>query len=327
MFRLTRAFTTLLACGLIAAPALAAPTEISIASGRPGGIYYPVAGAICSLVNEHSSEHGITCTVQLGVGSVKNIRSMLDGEATLAMTQSDIQRDAVEGIGAFAEAGPATGLRSIAALFVEQVTIASRRDKEIATFEDLKGRRAYLGTPGTGNRAIMERLMAAEGWEPGDIVDVPESALQAPSLAEALCDAEVDAIVTTAGHPNPQMREATSMCDIVLVPLTGANVDHLIDSEILYAASTIPAGLYKGVGKDVPGIGLVATLVTTADVPPDVIYEVTKAIHQGFGRLQASSPLFASLVEEQLSEDGLTAPLHDGAARYYAELGGRESGE
>lgn len=259
--------------------------------------------------------------MQLGVGSISNIRSMLDGEATMAMTQSDIQRDAVEGVGTFAETGPARNMRSISALFVEQITIATRRDKGIISLEDLKGRRAYLGTPGTGNRVLMERLMSAEGWQPGDVIDVPESSLEAPSLAEALCDAEVDAIVTTAGHPNPQIREATSMCDVVLVPLAGPKIDEIIASEKFYAPSNIPAGLYKGVGKEVPGIGLVATLVTTADAPADVIYAVTQAIHEGFGRLQKSSPLFASLSADQLAEDGLTAPLHEGAARYYAEIG------
>ncbi len=319
--RLSTAILALIGCGLVAGATPAAATEVSIASGRPGSVYYPVGGALCTLVNEHTAQHDITCTVEFGVGSVANIRTMADGEATMAMTQSDVQRDAVTGTGAFATAEPMTDLRAIAALFVEQVTIATRKDKGIASFDDLKGRRVYLGTPGSGTRVIMDRLMEAEGWSPEDVVDVPMTALQAPNLAEALCDSEIDAFVLTTGHPSPQVREATSMCDVVLVPLTGPVVEDLIAREKLYVASTVPAGLYKGVNKDVPGIGLVATLVTTAEVPDDTVYEITKAFVEGYDRLRESSPLFSSLTADQLSEDGLTAPLHDGAARYYSEIG------
>jgi len=307
----------------MAGTSLAISAEVSIISGRPGGVYYPVAGAICQLVNENTAAHGVTCTVAFGVGSVDNITAMREGEATMAMAQSDTQRDALTGTGPFADAGAFTELRSVAALFVEQVTIASRKDKDIVTFDDLKGKRVYLGPPGTGGRVLLDRLMAAEGWTPDDVTDVPEGSYEAPDLAEALCDGEIDAFIITVGHPSPQVRDAASACEVVLVPVNGVAVDDLIASESLYATSTIPAGTYAGVTKDVPGIGLVATLVTTSDVPPEVVYAVAEAFGDGYERLGENSPLFLSLSPDQIGEDGLTAPLHEGAAQYYSETGRR----
>ncbi|MCB1501913.1 MAG: TAXI family TRAP transporter solute-binding subunit [Bauldia sp.] len=325
---MARSSRAIVAAGLggvlaMASAGLAMAAEISIISGRPGGVYYPVAGAICQLVNEHTAEHGVTCTVAFGIGSVANIEAMRDGEATMAMAQSDTQRDALTATGPFAEAEAFTELRSVAALFVEQVTIAARKDKGIVAFDDLKGRRVYLGPPGSGGRVLIDRLIAAEGWAPGDVTEVKEGDFTAPNLSEALCDGAFDAFVITVGHPSPLIKDAASMCDVVLVPVAGPVVETLIAGDSLYAATSVPAGLYPGVGRAVPGIGLVATLVTTSDVDPDVVYAVAEAFGEGYERLRASSPLFSSLSADQIGKDGLTAPLHEGAARYYSETGVR----
>ncbi len=302
-------------------PAAAEDTTVTIASGRAGGLYHPVAGAICRLVNEHTADHGITCTVEFGVGSVTNIEAMRDSEVNFAMAQSDTQRNAMEGIGPFAEDSPFEKMRSVAALFVEQVTIVTRKDKDIRTFDDLKGKRVYPSEPGSGGYVIMQELFKGKGWQPGDITEITDADYKAPDLAQALCDNELDAFSVTVGHPSPLIKETAATCDIVLVPVEGPAVDKLIAGESLYAKSVVPGGMYHGNPEDIPGLGLVATLVTTTDVAPDVVYNVTKAFFGGIDRLRDASPLFNSLTTEQMANDGLTAPLHEGAARYYSEAG------
>ena len=319
-----RGMALVLAVGLVAAwtdVATAANTTMTIASGRPGGLYHPVAGAICKLVNEHTADHGITCTVGFGVGSVTNIEAMRDGEVNFAMAQSDTQRDAMQGTGPFAEDSPFEKMRSVASLFVEQVTIVTRKDKNIREFADLKGKRVYPSEPGSGGYVIMQELFKGEGWQPGDITEITDADYTAPDAAEALCDNELDAFSVTVGHPSPLIKEAAAMCDIVLIPVEGPAVDKLIAGELLYAKSVVPGGMYRGNSQDTPGLGLVATLVTTTDVAPDVVYEVTKALFGGIDRLREASPLFRSLTIEQMANDGLSAPLHEGAARYYSEAG------
>jgi TRAP transporter TAXI family solute receptor len=216
-------------------------TTVTIISGRPGGVYYPVAGAICKLVNEKTDEHGITCTVEFGIGSVANIEAMRDGEATLAMAQSDIHRDATKGTGSFEEAEPFDTMRSVASLFVEQLTVVARKDRNIATLEDLKGKRLNPSVPGSGQYILMRQLMEAEGWAPGDVDIITET--KAPDEAEALCDGEYDAFSLAVGHPSPLIKEAAATCDVVLVPVEGPSVEKIISEEPLYAKSVIPADM------------------------------------------------------------------------------------
>lgn len=301
------------------APAAERPTTVTIVSGQPGGLYHPVAGAICKLVNEKTSEHRITCTVEFGVGSITNIETLREGEVTLAIAQSDIQRDAVNGTGPFAEAGSFDAMRSIASLFVEQLTVVARKDKKIVELEDLKGKRLNPSVPGSGQYVLMQQLMEVEGWSPGDVELVTE--LKAPDEAEALCDGEFDAFSLAVGHPSPLIKEAAAACDVVLVPVEGPAVEKIIADEPLYTKSVVPAGTYRGNPDAVPGLGLSATLVATDAVDTEVVYEVTKALFGGLGRLSKASPIFRSLTAEQMARDGLTAPLHEGAAQYYSESG------
>ena len=64
-----------------------------------------------------------------------------------------------------------------------------------------------------------------------------------------------------------------------------------------------------------------ATFVTSSDVPDDVVYEVVKAVFDNFDRFKGLHPAFANLKETDMIKDGLSAPLHPGAVKYYKERG------
>lgn len=313
------AILAVLLSAVSATAASADDVTVTIASGHAGGVYHPVAGAICKLVNEQTAQHRITCTVKFGKGSVSNIEDLRDGHVTLAIAQADTQREAAQGSGAFADGGPVPALRSMFALFAEQVTILARADKGVASFNDLRGRRIYLPVEGSGSRRLMQALVDASGW--GADAFLPIEQHRAPNVAQALCDGEFDAFSLTVGHPSPLVRNATAMCDAVLVPVSGPAVDTLIARESLYVRSAIPRGMYRGNLRDVAGLGVVATLVATSDMSANVAYQVTKAFFGGLERLRQASPLFSSMSAEELSRAGLTAPLHEGAKRYFDEAG------
>jgi uncharacterized protein len=294
--------------------------SITIATGRIGGLYHPVGGAICTLVNERTEEHGITCTVEIGGGSISNLELLRDGKASLAMVQSNWHYDAFRGSGSFQEAGPFKHMRSVFALYVEGVTIVARRDTNIARFEDLRGKRIYTGPPQVGRRkSTFHLLMKAEGWPAEEVTEVSE--FEAANLAQALCDSEFDAFYYTVGHPDPMVAEATATCDAVLIPLAGIATENLINEKPYYVSTVIPAETYQGNHRDVATLGLVASLVTTVEVSPAVIYQITKAFFANLDRFREGSPVFSSLRPEDMVTVGLSAPLHEGALSYFSEVG------
>jgi TRAP transporter TAXI family solute receptor len=293
---------------------------ITIGTGGITGVYYPTGGAICRLVTKERARHGIRCSVESTGGSVYNIDTMRTGELDLAIVQSDLQYNSFKGEGAeFQEAGPFEGLRAVFSLHAEPFTVVARPNAGIATFDDLKGKRVNVGNPGSGQRSTMEMLMAAKGWTMSDFALASE--IKSAEQAQALCDDKFDAMVFTVGHPSGSIQEATTSCAARLIPVTGPEVDQLLAQNPYDVKAVIPGGMYPGNDQDVETFGVKATLVTRADVPEDVVYEVTKAVFEHLDEFKRLHPAFGALQKQEMVAQALSAPLHPGATKYYKEAG------
>ncbi len=303
----------------VAAPVLAADTFISIGTGGVTGVYYPTGGAICRMMAKTRKETGIRCAVESTGGSVYNINAIRSGELEFGVAQSDWQFHAFNGSSKFEEQGKFEGLRAVFSIHPEPFTVVARADAGISNFEDLKGKRVNVGNPGSGQRGTMEVLMEASGWTMDDFAVASE--LQAAEQSQALCDNNIDAMVYTVGHPSGSIQEATTACDAVLVNVTGAAVDQLVADNPFYRTATIPGGMYRGNDADTNTFGVGATLVTSADVPEDVVYNLVKSVFTDIDAFRGLHPAFANLDPKQMANDGLSAPLHPGAEKFYREAG------
>ncbi len=292
---------------------------ISIGTGGVTGVYYPTGGAICRLVNKGRKEHGVRCSVESTGGSVYNINTIREGELDFGIAQSDWQYHAYNGTSKFADQGPFKKLRAVFSVHPEPFTVVARADSGIKTFADLAGKRVNIGNPGSGQRGTMEVVMAALGWDKSTFALASE--LKSAEQSQALCDNKIDAMVFTVGHPSGSIKEATTSCDSVLVPVTGPEIDKLVSENAYYRKAIIPGGMYRGSDEDVETFGVGATFVTSADVPDDVVYIVVKAVFDDFDQFKKLHPAFENLKPEEMIKDGLSAPLHDGAIRYYKERG------
>ena len=248
-----------------------------------------------------------------------NVNAIRGGEMDMGVVQSDVQYKAYEGVQNFEADGAFTGMRALFALHGEPLTIVARRDADITGVKDLKGKRVNIGNPGSGQRDTMDVVMESLGWTVEDFSLASE--LGAAEQAAALGDNNVDAMVYVAGHPNGSIQEATTTVDSVLVSVDGPEIDKLVADRSYYAKAVIPGGLYRGNDADVNTFGVRATLVASDQVSDEVVYQTVKAVFENFDRFKRLHPAFATLKEEQMISEGLSAPLHDGAVRYYKERG------
>ncbi len=317
---MTRLRITLISVMLFAAAPWAAAQEfITIGTGSATGVYYPAGGAICRLVNDGRQDHGVRCFVETTGGSIYNLNTLRAGGLEFGVVQSDWQYHALHGTSLFTDAGAFDDLRAVFALHPEPVTIVARADSGIARLEDLRGKRVNIGNPGSGQRGTMEVLMAALGWTLEDFSKVSE--LRASEQAFALCNNDVDAMVFVAGHPSASIEAATTLCEAVLVDVSGPVVDRLVEENAFYRHAVIPGGLYAGNDADVATFGVGASLVTSAAVDEDVVLVLVSAVFDELDRFRRMHPAFADLTPESMATAGLSAPLHDGALRYYRAHG------
>jgi hypothetical protein len=306
---------------LLAVPAASSEPArpLLIGTGPVVGIYFPAGGAICNMMNRAAGAP--VCAVVPSEGSAANLEALKAGVLDLAIVQSDWQYHAVMAPAAAGSDARFETLRAAFSLHGEPVTIVARPDSGISSIEDLKGKRVNLGLPGSTGRASAEALLAAMGWSLKDLGTVAELAPE--HQPSALCNGAIDAYILPTAHPSGAVAEATQGCGARLVPIIGAPAERLVTDNPFYAFATIPGGTYGNNPEPVASFGLKATVVTRADVDADRIYALVKAVFDDFPSFAAQHPAFAGLEPKAMSEDGNTAPLHEGALRYYREQGWR----
>ena len=300
-----------------AAPA--ATRFVTIGTGGVTGVYYPAGGAIAKMVNRTRDEHGIRAAVESTGGSVFNINAVVSGDLDFGIAQSDLQYQAVKGLGDWEEKGPQSKLRAVCSLHPEAVTLVAAVDAGIEALDDLVGKRVNIGNPGSGQRANSIDVLTNAGIDWRE--DIRAEGLKASECASMLQDGRIDAFFYTVGHPAGAITEATAgRRKVRIVPITGT--EELLESAPYYAETVIPVSLYPNAAntEDVPTIGVLTTLVTSVDVPAEVVYTLTRALFENLDDFKEQHPAFAGLTPEGMLK-GLSAPLHEGARRYYLEAG------
>jgi len=293
---------------------------ISIGTGGVTGVYYPTGGSICRLVNKGRKAHGIRCSVESTGGSVYNINTIRAGELDMGVAQSDWQYHAYNGTSKFKDAGPFKALRAVFSVHPEPVTMVARKESGITNIDQVKGNRLNIGNPGSGTRATWEVLEEALGWNREKDLKLA-TGFKSAEQSQKLCDNQIDAFFWLVGHPSGNTKEAMTSCDATLVNVTGPVIDKLVKENSFYRYATIPGGMYRGNPEDVKTFGVGATFVTSTAVDANVVYHVVKAVFSNFDTFKKLHPALAVLKKEEMVKDSLSAPLHDGAAKYYKEAG------
>ena len=323
-FALTTLAVAVAAGAYLAVPvsnAVAQQEFITIGTGGITGVYYPTGGAICRLVNKGRKDHGVRCSVESTGGSVYNLNTIRVGELDMGVVQSDWQFHAYNGTGkdSFIEAGPFKELRAVFSVHAEPVTLIARADAGIRTIQDLVGKRVNIGNPGSGSEATWNVTWSAMGHTNDDLKLAAQ--MKSAETPSALCDNKIDALWWMVGHPNGLSKEATTTCDAVMVEVSGPAIDKLVADNAYYFKTTIPGGMYRGNPNDIPVFAVGATFVSSTATPENTVYQVVKAVFENFDAFKKLHPAFGNLKESEMISNGLSAPLHDGAIKYYKERG------
>lgn len=304
---------------VLAAPVHSAPRFITIGTGGVTGVYYAAGAAICRLMNKDRASTGIRCSVESTGGSVYNVNTIRAGELDFGVSQSDVQYNAVKGLAQFKEAGPMGELRAVFSIHPEPLVVVARKELGATSIQDFKGKRFNVGNPGSGQRATMELLLPALGMKLSDFALASE--LKADEHGAALCDNKIDGFAYVVGNPSANIQDPTTTCGARLVPVMGPIVAQLMQAYPYYAEATIPGGMYAANPDPVKTFGVVASFVTSSTVPTDVAYMLVKAVFDNFDDFKKLHPAFANLNPQDMIRNGLSAPLHEGAVKYYKEKG------
>jgi len=292
-------------------------SHMLLGTGSVRGVYFPIGGVICRLLNRHKSLHRIRCSLESTGGSIYNLRELREGNFDLVVAQSDWQYHAYNGSSTFKEDGANKDLRAVFALEPDPLALIVQQDSEIQNFDDLENRSVSFGYARSLQHRIINDLLAAKGWDDNNFKVVRRMS-DTKQIGE-LCGSRVEAILLLGSSLDDYLKRVPEDCKLRFVPLDGPEISGIIEEKPYYRTGEILKGRYLDTKKDVKSFGLGATFVALESTSPKAIYHVVKEIVENFKDFQSLHPSLKSLSKKELPYAGISAPLHPGAIRYYRE--------
>ena len=292
------------------------PVSISFMTAATTGTVYPLGSAIATLWNDELDY--VTASATASNGGVENLNCIRDGEAQIGVAVTSIMYESMNGTGVF-EGNADPNLRVLAGLYYNPNQVVVSAESGIETLNDLKGKRFAPGSPGGTSEVETNYHLTALGMNYPDDIDAQYVGFTEAS--DLLRNKQLDGAWIMAGVPTAAVTEITATAGGKLVPMDEALIEKLQETYPWYAKYTIPAGTYSGQDQDVLTSAIKITLCTSADVPEDVIYDLTKTFWENIDTLSQSQSILKSCSVEEAVTDLAGLPIHDGAAKYYKEIG------
>ena len=286
---------------------------ITVLTGGSSGVYFPLGGTMAKIYQEM----GATANSQSTAASAANATTINQGKAEIGFSMGDTAADAFQGIDSFEEQGAQENLRSIAALYTNYLQIVATKESGIKTIEDLKGKKVAVGAPASGTEISAQRILKAYGMTYDDI---SADYLSFAEGVEGMKNNTIDAVVISSGLPNSGVMELETSKDVVVVEIDEEKIKEMQKDYPAFFPTVVPKDTYSGMEGDVTTIGVYNVLLTHKDVSDDVAYAMTKGIFENLDELKNTHNAAAE-IDLQKAVEGLPAPLHPGAKKYFEEQG------
>jgi uncharacterized protein len=286
-------------------------TSLSILTGGTGGTYYPLGGAMASIIED---ETDYKASAQSSGASAENMSTLKNGDAEIAFTQTDIASYALNGELMF-EGNKVDNVQAIGTLYPETVQIITTKDSGIDSVEDLKGKTVSVGAPGSGVNANAQQILEIYGLS---FDDIKAQNLSFDESTDGIQSGSIDAAFITAGTPTGAVEALAAQKDVKVVPISADKAKELMEKYPYYAEDTVPAGTY-GIDEDVATVAVKAMLVVRDDLDEETVYNITKAIFENTDKITHAK---GKLIKAETALDGIgDMPLHPGAEKYFTEKG------
>ncbi len=301
-------------CVLTVSIGVYSASDLILATGGTAGTYYPLGGAIANIANKRIPK--MNMAAQATGASIENIRLVAKEEVDLALVQNDTADYAYNGIEAF-KGNPTKSFGAVASLYPEVIQFVVRADGPIKTWADVRGKRISVGAPGSGTEANARQLLDVNGMT---YADVEEQFLSFAESANQFKDGHIDGFFVTAGVPNPGITDVSTQHKIRILPMPADKMKALTTKYPFLVASAVPANSYINQPDEAATPAVMAILIAGNHVPDEDVYQIAKILFENDGDLARAHAKGAE-IKLATALNGLSTPLHPGAAKYYKEKG------
>lgn len=305
----------LLCAAAVLCAATASAADINFVTAGTASTFYPISATVCQLWNDNIE--GMRATATPSGGGIDNLNQAYDGEAQIGIANANLVYQAQEGLASF-EGFANENLRIFAGLYLNPNQVVVTKDSGINSLEELIGKHISIGT--AGSTTVDEAAIHLEIL--GSSLDgIKAEYMDTSAAADAISNKQLDGVWIMAGTPNAAVTQIMTTTDSKILPITAETVEALKAEYPWYAQSVIPAGTYAGQDEDVPTSAVKLTLFITADVDEETVYQMTKVFWENWDMLTETHAALKKADPKEACNDVAGVPIHEGAARYYREIG------
>ncbi len=295
-------------------PAFSKTMRLRIATAGIGGTWYPLGGGIAKIITKYIPD--AEATAYPSGASVENIRSVSKKRADFALVMPDAAFYAYHGSGMFK--GKKKGdIRGVCSTYPIDIEVIVAADSPIKKFEDIKGHSIACGAPGSGIELMTRRLLKVHNMS---YDDVKENFLSVSESMQAFKDKTVDVIITSIGTPSSAIMDLVTKRKIRILDISDEALKKINGILPVYFRHIIPAGTYKGIGKDCKTFAWMGFFITYASMDNKLVYNILNAVFSHKKELNAIHAKF-KMITLKTATNGISIPLHPGAKKFYKDKG------
>jgi len=307
------AIVTLCSVALMASSALARTQFVSIGTGGTGGIYYPYGGGVAEIWSKYVP--GVKAVAEVTGASVENVKLAHKGETVVGEVMGDVAEAGFKGTGKFK--GKKHNILSMAIMYPNLLQVVTLKKSGITNIEQVKGRHISTGSPGSGTNFMAENVFKALGIP---LDSYKDSRLSFTESANALRDGTIEVGIWSVGPGTSSILDLATTHDIHIIAFTPEQVKKILAYNSNYSAVELAGGVYRGVDRPVPTIGVWNVMICQRSLSADLVYKLVKALYDHNDYLRKIHPSAAYTTPENAVKYS-PIPLHPGTIKYLKEKG------
>ena len=293
--------------------AIAKTTFISIGTGGTGGIYYPYGGGVAEIWSKNVK--GVKAVAEVTGASVENVKLAHKGETVIGEVMGDVAAAGYNGLSKFK--GKKHNILSMAIMYPNLLQVVTLKKSGITSIEQVRGKNISTGSPGSGTNFMAEAVLKA--------LDIPltsfkDSRLSFTESANALRDGTIQVGIWSVGPGTSSILDLSTTHDIRILPFTPEQTQKILASKTTYASVELAGGIYRGIDKPVPTIGVWNVMICQKSLDTDLVYRLVKALFENYAYLMKIHPSAAYTTPENTVKYS-SIPLHPGTVKYLREKG------
>lgn len=296
--------------------------SFSIATGGTGGLWYPLGGAISSVVNKKVP--GTVATAESTTAAVDNLILLVNNKVGMAFCD-DYQVALMNEGTLTAVSDKKQAVRLLIPFYDQPLQIVTKEGSGITKLADLKGKRVSTGAPNSGTEVLAGAVLKGLGLDWNK--DITREKLGAKESVDALKDGKIGAAFWSGAVPTSSIIDlaATPGLKMVILPIVGAEAEKIMkDNPFVFHKSLIKKGAYQGINADIWTLGTSTVLAAMDSFPDERVEKIITVIFDSKPEISAIWKDMTNLTPA--SSLGQIGPdmykfLHPGALKYFKAKG------